>query len=135
MDCKSHAYKLMDCKSCVRADGLHKSCVRADGVQKCHAYELLDQKNQKDHVCKLTDRQIHTDERTYQKCRACELMDQKNHKKSCVQADGSGKSCVQADGSEKSHACEIVLVSECGKMLELKSWPTIKEIAIVKMQT
>ena len=30
---------------------------------------------------------------------------------------------------------ERVLVSECGKIVELKSFPTIKEIACVKMQT
>ena len=46
---------------------------------------------------------------------------------------------------QKSHACELrrckrraderVLVSECGKMVELKSLTKVKEIACVKMQT
>ena len=34
-----------------------------------------------------------------------------------------------------SPADERVLVSECGKMVELKSFPVVKEIACVKMQT
>ena len=77
-----------------------------------------------------------------QRSHGYELMD--GSEKSCVRADGLKNSCVRAVGSE-SHACELrrcksraderVLVSECGKLVELKSFPTVKEIACVKMQT
>ena len=55
-----------------------------------------------------------------QKIHAYELTDQKSHAYEL-------RMC-------KSRADERVLVSECGKMVELKSFPRVREIACVKMQ-
>ena len=76
---------------------------------KIHAYELT--KGQKNHAYELMDQKIH----------ACELTDQKNQ--------------AYKQRMRKSRADERVLVSECGKSVEFKSFPTVMEIACVKMQT
>ena len=53
--------------------------------------------------------------------------------KSCVRADESEKSCVRAGDAQKSYVRQSSCVG-MWKMVELKSLPTIKEIAIVMMQ-
>ena len=112
-------YKLTDCK--IRVYKLTE--------QKIHAYKLTD--DQTSHAYELTDQKSHGYElMDGQKSHAYDLVDQN---KSCVRADGSEKSCVRADGSRcKSRADERVLVSECGKTVELKSFPTVKGIARIK---
>ena len=86
---------------------------------KIHAYELTNGRNR---AYKLTDRKKnHAYGLTDQRSHAYELTDGQNH--------------AHELRMHKSHAYKRVLVSECRKMMELKSLPTIKEIAIVKMQT
>ena len=48
--------------------------------------------------------------------------------------DKSEKSCVRTKKVQK-RAHKTVHVSECGRMMELKSFTTIREIVRVKMQT
>ena len=123
---KSRVYKLMDCKNLsVQADGLKNSCVQADGLKNSG----------------LQNSCVRADERSEKSCVRVDGLTEKSLR---ARADGLKNSCVRAVGSEsqacelrrcKSRADERVLVSECGKLVELKSLPTVKEIACVKMQT